>query len=47
MEYFMEHHQACIIHDLCYMTPGANQKQCDDDMLANTASIHFKNANTG
>jgi len=39
--------EACIIHDLCYITPGANQKQCDDNMLANTASIHFENADTG
>jgi len=39
--------EACIIHDLCYMTPGANQKQCDDNMLANTAAIHFENAETG
>jgi len=29
------------------MTPGAKQKQCDDNMLANTASIHFENAETG
>merc|ERR1711974_419068 len=29
------------------MGPGANQKQCDDNMLANTASIHFENADTG
>ena len=39
--------QACIIHDLCYITPGASQKDCDDNMLANTIAIHFENVENG
>ena len=39
--------QACVIHDLCYITPGASQKDCDDNMLANTIAIHFENVKNG
>ena len=39
--------QACIIHDLCYITPGASQKDCDDNMLVNTIAIHFENVKNG
>ena len=39
--------QACVIHDLCYITPGASQKDCDVNMLVNTIAIHFENVKNG
>jgi len=33
--------EACIIHDLCYSTIGANRTLCDRQLRENVNSIHF------
>ena len=36
---------ACNIHDLCYITPGATKKECDDTFVDNILRIYCHNVN--
>ena len=36
---------ACNIHDLCYITPGASKKFCDDTFVENIVSAYCDNVN--
>ena len=36
---------ACNIHDLCYITPGASKKECDDTFVDNILRIYCDNVN--
>ena len=38
-------HEACVIHDLCYVTPGASKTQCDDSMQKNINRVYCDNVN--
>ena len=37
--------EACNIHDLCYITPGASKKECDDTFVDNILRIYCDNVN--
>ena len=37
--------QACMIHDLCYVTPGVTKDECDDAMVDNINKIYCDNVN--
>jgi hypothetical protein len=37
--------QACVIHDLCYVTPGVTKDECDDVMVDNINKIYCDNVN--
>ena len=37
--------QACVIHDLCYVTPGVTKAECDDVMADNINKIYCDNVN--
>jgi len=36
---------ACNIHDLCYITPGATKKDCDDTFVDNIVRVYCDNVN--
>ena len=36
---------ACNIHDLCYITPGASKRDCDQTFVSNIISIYCDNVN--
>ena len=36
---------ACNIHDLCYITPGATKKECDDTFVDNIVRVYCDNVN--
>jgi len=38
-------HQACVIHDLCYVTPGASKSECDEAMEENINRIYCDHVN--
>ena len=37
--------QACVIHDLCYVTPGVTKAECDKVMKDNINKIYCDNVN--
>ena len=41
----MLNYEACVIHDLCYVTPGTNKTACDNAMEKNIVTIYCDNLN--
>ena len=37
--------KACVIHDLCYVTPGVSKEECDEVMKENINKIYCDNVN--
>ena len=37
--------QSCVIHDLCYVTPGVTKEDCDEVMKDNINEIYCNNVN--
>jgi len=42
---YMLSYEACVMHDLCYVTPGTTKKGCDDAMEENIKKIYCENVN--
>lgn len=38
-------YEACVIHDLCYITPGVTKEDCDRVMEDNINTIYCNNVN--
>jgi len=38
-------YESCVMHDLCYVTPGTTKKGCDDAMEDNINKIYCDNVN--
>jgi len=38
-------YEACVIHDLCYVTPGVSKEECDEVMKENINKIYCDNVN--
>jgi len=38
-------YESCVIHDLCYVTPGVTKTECDEVMKENINKIYCENVN--
>ncbi|XP_023332046.1 uncharacterized protein LOC111704138 [Eurytemora carolleeae] len=38
-------YESCVMHDLCYVTPGTTKKRCDEVMEENINKIYCENVN--
>merc|ERR1711973_327198 len=42
---YFHSYEACVLHDLCYVTPGTTKRGCDDAMEDNINKIYCDNLN--